>query len=126
MYKLEKQNNTIIVTLSNPNISTDKLNMLFQEFVELYKQQQSRFCAIINFSIYKENMLPTEVIMNIVNHSKTVWPITDEYLVCLALILPRSSQAIVNTLMQLIDSNETRLVSCHSYSEAISVLKRRF
>ena len=126
MYKLEKQNNTIVVTLSNPRITNEILTQMFNEFVTLYKEQTSRFCAIINFSIYKEDMLPAQVIMEIINHSKEVWPVTEQHLVCLAVILPPSGQSIVNSLMQLLDSTETRLVSCKNYNEAISTLKRRF
>lgn len=126
MYKLEKQNNTIIVTLSKPKINNETLSQIFNEFVTLYKEQTSRFCAIINFSIYTEDVLPAQVIMEIINHSKDVWSVTEQYLVCLAVILPPTGQSIVNSLMQLLDSSETRLVSCRNYTEAISVLKRRF
>lgn len=126
MYKLEKQNNTIIVTLSKPKINNETLSQIFNEFVTLYKEQTSRFCAIINFSIYTEDVLPAQVIMEIVNHSKDVWSVTEQHLVCLAVILPPTGQSIVNSLMQLLDSSETRLVSCRTYTEAISVLKKRF
>lgn len=126
MYKIEKQNNTIVVTLCKPNITSENLSKLFQEFVTLYKKQDCKFCTIINFSIYKEDMLPAQVIMNIVNYSKDVWPVTEKHLVCIAVILPSTGQSIVNTLMQLIDSSETRLVSCNNYNEAVSVLKKRF
>lgn len=126
MYKLDKQNNTIVVTLSKPKITNETLSQIFKEFVTLYKEQTSRFCAIINFSIYTEDMLPAQVIMEIINHSKEVWPVTEQYLVCLAVILSPTGQSIVNSLMQLLDSTETRLVFCKNYNEAISALKKRF
>lgn len=126
MYKLEKQNNTIVVTLLKPKITNEILSQIFNEFVTLYKEQTSRFCAIINFSIYTEDMLPAKVMMEIINHSKEVWPVTEHYLVCIAIILPSTGQSIMNSLLQLLDSTETRLVSCKNYNEAISVLKKRF
>ena len=125
-YELKKQNNTIVVVLKNPNISSDQLNKLFNEFVCLYQQQNERFCVIFNFGIYVSKTLDMSVMMNIVKYAKDVWPVTEKHLACFAIVLPPENSTILNVFVEYMDKEESRLVVCTHYAQSVAECKKLF
>lgn len=126
-YKVEKKNNTIIISVDDPSPGQEIINAIHKNAVEVWLEQSSKFCALFDFRCVKE-VTPDRcltlagMIMDCLNKCEAV---NDKFLIGAAVVCQQDMVNVLNIIASAVLKDE-RVVVCQNQRDAIKELQDRW
>ena len=120
---IEKENNTLFASMKRQTLTREEFDEILDAFSEVIQQQEAKFCCIVNFSALRSFEFVN--IPKAIELSKKVYPITNKFMKCFAIVTPQTDLTLLNLLFSAVSTDE-RLVMCDSRKHAIREATTRF
>lgn len=120
---IEKENNTLFASMKRQTYTKKEFDDILDKFSNVIQNQQADFCCIVNFSTLQSFDFVN--IPKAIELSKTVYPTTEKFMKCFAVVTPKIDLTLLNLLFSTVMTDQ-RLVMCDSRKHAIREAVKRF
>ena len=85
-FKVEKQNNTLLMTTQGSNISESDYMKALESFQTLYAEQTTKFCVIVNILSIVNSTVSASMVQATIDMLENTWKTVCNNLVCFAFV----------------------------------------